>query len=66
MSSFIVITGSLFGQKDKQIIIDSDIRQDSFSITSLDIPQMRKPDLDLYKKLHSPKLSDFDRFKVFT
>lgn len=65
MFSFIFIMGSLFGQKDKQFFIDSDIRKQFFPITSLDSPQMRKPYLDLYKKLHSPTFRDLDRVELF-
>ena len=65
MISFILITGSLFGQKDKYNYIDSDIRNQFFPITRLDSPPLKKPYLDSYKKLDSPTLRDFDRFELF-
>jgi hypothetical protein len=66
MFSFIFITGSLFGQKDKHNYIDSDIRKQFFPITNPDNPRLRKPDLYSPKKIDNPILRDLDRFGLYT
>jgi hypothetical protein len=63
--SFIFITGSIFGQKDKHNYIDSDIRNQFFPITNPDSPRLRKPDLYSPKKFDSPTLRELDRFGLY-
>lgn len=65
MFSFLFIIGSLFGQKNSQIFIDSDIRKQFFPITSLHSPEMKKPYLDSFKKMDSSALRDFDSIELF-
>jgi hypothetical protein len=65
MFSFIFITGSLFGQKDKHNYIDSDIRKQFFPITNPNSPRLRKPDLNLPNKFEGPTLKDLDRFTLY-
>jgi len=65
MFSFMFITGSLFGQKDKHNYIDSNIRKQFFLITNPDSSRLIKPDLYSPKKFDSPTLRDLDRFGLF-
>ncbi|MBK7627289.1 MAG: hypothetical protein IPJ16_08885 [Bacteroidales bacterium] len=65
MFSFIFITGSLFGQKDKHNYIDSDIKKQFFPITDPVSPLLGKPDLHSPKKIDNPILRDLDRFGLY-
>ena len=65
MFSFLFITGSLLGQKNKLNYIDSDIRKQFFPITNPNSSRFRKPDLNSPKKFDSPTLRNLDRFKLY-
>ena len=65
MFSFIFITGSLFGQKDKHNYIDSDIRKQFFPIEKSISPQFKKPDFKLPKKFDSSTIRNLDRFRLY-
>jgi hypothetical protein len=63
--SFIFITGSLFGQKDKHNYVDSDIRKQFFPVTRQDSPRLKRPYIKSSKKMDNPTFRDLDRFELF-
>jgi hypothetical protein len=64
MFSFIFITGSLFGQKDTIIYIDSDNKH-FFPITNPNSPRFKKPSLKSPNKPYSPTMRNLDRFELY-